>query len=320
VRILFITATRIGDAVLSTGLLAHLIERHPDAAFTVACGPAAAPLFEDVPQVERRIPMAKRPWGGHWLGLWSACVTRRWDLVVDLRGSAMAWLLATRHRLVHGGKNGNHDHRLTTLARVMELAEPPSPRLWVSDEHAAQASRLVPDDGPVLALAPTANWAGKIWPAENFIAMAERLTAPGGILPNARIAVFGAADERAIAQLVIDALPEDRCIDLVGETHLLTAAAALGRCALFVGNDSGLMHMAAAMATPTLGLFGPSHHEAYGPWGPHCAVARTATPYAELFPPDYNHRTTGSLMGSLPVDTVEDAAVALWNRCQGAAA
>jgi ADP-heptose:LPS heptosyltransferase len=202
----------------------------------------------------------------------------------------------------------------------MELAEPPSPRLWVSDEHAAQASRLVPDDGPVLALAPTANWAGKIWPAENFIAMAERLTTPGGILPNARIAVFGAADERAIAQPVIDALPEDRCIDLVGETHLLTAAAALGRCALFVGNDSGLMHMAAAMATPTLGLFGPSHHEAYGPWGPHCAVARTATPYAELFPPDYNHRTTGSLMGSLPVDTVEDAAVALWNRCQGAAA
>jgi heptosyltransferase-3 len=319
VRILFITATRIGDAVLSTGLLAHLIECHPDAVITVACGPAAMPLFEGAPQVERRIPMAKRPWGGHWLGLWSACVTRRWDLVVDLRGSATAWLLATRRRLVHGGKNGSDGHRLTTLARLMKLPDSPSPRLWVTDEHRAEAARLIPGGGPVLALAPTANWAGKIWPAENFIAVAERLTAPGGILPNARIAVFGAADERAIAQPVIDAISEDRRIDLVGETHLLTAAAALGRCTLFVGNDSGLMHMAAAMATPTLGLFGPSHDATYGPWGPHCAVVRTATPYAELFPPDYNHRTTGTLMGSLHVDAVEDAAISLWNRCQGAA-
>lgn len=318
-RILFITATRIGDAVLSTGLLAHLIERYPDAAITVACGPAAAPLFEGIPQVARRIPMAKRPWGGHWLGLWSACITRRWDLVVDLRGSATAWLLATRRRIVRGGGNGD-GHRVTTLARVMSLTEPPSPRLWLTPEHETEAARLVPDGGPVLALGPTANWAGKIWPAENFIAIAGRLTAPGSILSNARIAVFGAANERTIAQPVINAIPKNRRIDLVGETHLLTAAAALGRCALFVGNDSGLMHMAAAMATPTLGLFGPSHDENYGPWGPHCAVARTATPYAELFPPDYNHRTTGTLMVSLPVDAVEDTAVALWNRCQGAAA
>lgn len=318
-RILFITANRIGDAVLSTGLLAHLIERHPGAAITVACGPAAAPLFEGVPQVERRLVITKRSGGSHWLGLWAACVTRRWDLVVDLRGSAIAWLLASHNRLVHKGNNGS-GHRLTTLARVMELAEPPSPRMWITDRHQDAAARLVPDGGPVLALAPTANWAGKIWPAENFIAVVERMTGPDGILPNARVAVFGAADERAMAQPIIDAITADRRIDLVGETHLLAAAAALGRCALFVGNDSGLMHMAAAMGTPTLGLFGPSKAETYAPWGPHCAVAQTATPHAELFPPDYNHRTTGSLMGSLRVDAVADAAAALWGRCRGAAA
>ena len=318
-KILFITATRIGDAVLSTGLLGHLMERHPDAAITVACGPAAVPLFEGVPQVERRIVMTKRPWGGHWVSLWLASVGVRWDLVVDLRGSATAWLLSARRRLVHRGNNGG-GHRLTTLARVMDLAEPPSPRLWITAEHEADAVQLVPGGGPVLALAPTANWAGKIWPAENFIAVAERLTAPGGILPNARIAIFGATDERTIAQPIIDAIAPGRCIDLVGETRLLTAAAALGRCDLFVGNDSGLMHMAAAMGTPTLGLFGPSRTETYAPWGLHCAVAQTATPHAVLFPPDYNHLTTGSLMESLHVDAVENAAVALWGRCQGAAA
>ena len=69
-RILFITSTRIGDAVLSSGLLAHLIERYPDARITIACGPAAAPLFAAVPNLDRVIPMAKQRYGLHWLSLW----------------------------------------------------------------------------------------------------------------------------------------------------------------------------------------------------------------------------------------------------------
>src|SRR5260221_4918083 len=58
-RVLFITATRIGDAVLSTGLLSHLVERHPAARFTIAAGPAAAPLFEAVPRLEPLLLVAK---------------------------------------------------------------------------------------------------------------------------------------------------------------------------------------------------------------------------------------------------------------------
>jgi lipopolysaccharide export system permease protein len=54
-RILFITSTRIGDAVLSTGVLGHLIDRHPEARTTVVCGPAPASLFEALPNLERVI-------------------------------------------------------------------------------------------------------------------------------------------------------------------------------------------------------------------------------------------------------------------------
>ena len=90
-RILFVTASRIGDAVLSTALLAHVIERHPGARLTIACGPAAAPLFEAAPGLERVIVLVKRRWGAHWLSLWAATVGTRWDLVVDLRASALAW-------------------------------------------------------------------------------------------------------------------------------------------------------------------------------------------------------------------------------------
>lgn len=320
-RILFITATRIGDAVLSTGLLGYLVERYPHAKITLACGPAAAPLFDAAPNVDRRIVMTKQPWGGHWFDLWKACigVWWGWSMVVDLRGSVIAWFLLARRRRVYWGETAGR-HRLYALAKLFRLAQPPSPRVWTAPEHETAAARLIPEGGPVLALGPTANWPGKIWPAANFVALAERLTAPGGILPGARVAVFGAGDERHIAQPVIDAIPADRRLDLVGETDLPTAAAALGRCVLYIGNDSGLMHIAAAAGTPTLGLFGPSHDEIYAPWGAHTAVARTAIPYKELFPPGYDHRTTGTLMESLSVDAAEAAARELWERCQGEAA
>ena len=97
--------------------------------------------------------------------------------------------------------------------------------------------------------------------------------------------------------------------------------AALRRVGLFIGNDTGLMHMAAAVGTPTLGLFGPSPSAQYSPWGPHAAIASTEIPYAELCGgPDFDHRTTGTLMDSLSVDRAEAAALALLHRRHGVAA
>src|SRR5205823_4669307 len=99
-RILFVTATRIGDAVLSTGLLSHVVARFPGAMLTIAAGPVAAPLFEAVPGLERLLVVRKQRWGLHWLALYAHAVSRRWDLVVDLRGSALAWMLRAGERRV----------------------------------------------------------------------------------------------------------------------------------------------------------------------------------------------------------------------------
>ena len=99
-RILYITSTRIGDAVLGSGALAHLVERYPQARFTVACGPIAAPLFADVPRLERLITVRKRKYGLHWLLLWAKLATTPWHMVVDMRASAIAWLLPALHRRI----------------------------------------------------------------------------------------------------------------------------------------------------------------------------------------------------------------------------
>src|SRR3546814_10799262 len=70
-RILFITANRLGDAILSTGLLDELHRQRPKARFTVVCGPAAAGVFTAAPNLERIIVMRKKPWARHWWDLWS---------------------------------------------------------------------------------------------------------------------------------------------------------------------------------------------------------------------------------------------------------
>lgn len=159
-RILFITATRLGDAVLSTGLLAYLHQRWPDARFTIACGPVAAGLFSAFPGLERTIVMEKRPYDLHWLDLWKACVPFKWDITVDLRGSAVTFLLRSGRRFImRGGRRAGA--RITHLGNVLNLSPPPLPTVWVSPADRAKAQQIIPNTSPIIALGPTANWTGK---------------------------------------------------------------------------------------------------------------------------------------------------------------
>lgn len=315
-NILFVTSTRIGDAVLSTGILSHLVSRYPKARITVACGVLPAPLFSAVPGVVSVIPLTKRAFSGHWVSLWATVCGTVWDVVVDLRSSALAWLLLARKRIVlRSGPDALSTHRVAELGALLDLDPPPSPTMWASYADSAEAAALIPDGTPVLGLGATANWLPKIWPAEKFAALAQRLTEPGGILAGARVAVFGGPDERDLAQPLLDALPPGQAINLVGGHGLSVTASCLARCSLFIGNDSGLMHLAAAAGAPTVGLFGPSPPARYAPWGDHCAVASADVSYERLVgAPEFDHRKTDNLMQSLTVDTVERIAVSLWQK------
>ncbi len=268
-RILFITATRLGDAVLSTGLLDHLLHEYAEARFTVVCGPVAQGLFARMDRLDRLIVMDKRRFDLHWLALWARICGTMWDLVVDLRGSAVSLFVRARRRaIMRGGRRPGH--RLTHIAGVLGLKTAPVPVAWVSEADVLAAASRIPPGGPAIGLGPTANWDGKIWPAERFVALYHALA---GQLPGARAVVFGGpgAHERQVAQAVLDALPDP--IDLVGRLDVPEAAACLRRCAIFVGNDSGLMHLAAAAGAPTLGLFGPTPASEYAPAGRCTAVA-----------------------------------------------
>src|SRR5205085_2833866 len=187
-----------------------------------------------------------------------------------------------------------------------DLDPPPNPHLWIASQHQTAANALISSGAPVLAIGPAANWPAKQWRAERFAELAARLTAAGGPLPGSRVAVLAAPHEYEQAEPVLAAFPAGRRIDLVGRVDLLTAAAVLRRSAMFIGNDTGLMHIAAACGTPTLGLFGPSPRQ-YAPWGRCTAIVATAQRRETMFGPQFDHRTTDTLMDSLSVDMAEAA-------------
>ncbi len=269
-RVLFITSNRIGDAVISCGILSHLIETMPDCRITVVCGPVAAGVFQRMPNHEQTILFEKRRYDRHWWLLWRQVVGTRWDLVVDLRQSAIAYVLRTRRRAVKRRATGGL-RKFEQLAATIGASPAPLPVVWTASADRARAALLLPKH-PVIGFGPTANWPPKAWPPQRFAALYHALLER---LPGAVPAVFGGpgAQERAMAAPLLGLLPG--AIDLCGALTLPEAAACLQRCALFVGNDSGLMHLAAAAGTPTVGLCSTTRDRAteMAPAGLHAAWA-----------------------------------------------
>ncbi len=311
-KILFITSTRLGDAVLSTGLLGHLLGRHPEARVTVACGPVAHDLFAACPSVERVIPLRKGPFARHWRRLWQEVAATRWDIVVDLRNSIIPWVVRRDRAFIKRGKARKGEQIPAELARVLDINPPPDPVVWTTAKAEARAAALLPDGAPLLMLSPAAQWIPKTWPAGHYAELAGRLTAPAGPFPGGRIAVMASAAEEEQARAVWDRLPFGRRVDLIGNTDVIEAIACFRRTALFVGNDTGLMHLAAAAGTPTLGLFGPTDETRYAPWGDRAGAVRTPEPLEALRRgPAAALDSRESLMASLSVDTVAWAATTL---------
>ena len=217
-NILFITASRIGDAVLSTGLLEFMTQKYPDAKVTIACGPLAVSLFEGYPNLEQIISLKKQRYNKHWIGLWQEVVGTRWDIVVDLRNSAVSRLLRAGGRHIFGNHIDKSLHKAEQNAAVMGLSEVPALKLWFTAGQNKAAEALIPDGDPVLGVGPAANWLAKTWPAERFIEVIQWATSDEGIMPGARVAVFAAPGEEEAAYQVLESVSGGRGVDVIAKT------------------------------------------------------------------------------------------------------
>jgi ADP-heptose:LPS heptosyltransferase len=288
-QVLFVTSNRIGDCIISSGILREISRQVPGAEITVACGRPPAPFFRSAPGVVQVIPLDKKKAAGHWLDLWRQVVGTRWALVIDIRGSALAWLLNSDRRIVYNRRWETGLPKVEMVSRLMGSDRSLEPELFIDERARAEAAAVIdpklagrPGPGPILALAPIAHQPGKSWPAVRWGELVERLTAEARFDGWRFMLVGGPGDHDPAAPAL--AAAGNRGIDCVGRGDILCSAAAIDRAALFVGNDSGLMHVAAALGKPTLGLFGPTEWWLYGPRGPRTAIAASNPDRGEFAP------------------------------------
>lgn len=266
--LLCITLSNIGDALMTTPVLEAMHRAYPQARIDIVADQRSSRLFDRCPYRGAIIHKHKRE---GWAGLWRL-IRRlrrtRYELVVDLRTDGVAWLLRARRRLTKWRIRPPGPHAVerswAVVAPIADRAAPPPTTVWLNDDDRARAAdRLSALPGKRwLAVAPGANWPPKIWPLAYYRELIGLLAEEfDGVL------IVGGPREVELTAALARDLPLPG-VDLAGDPDLLQAAAALQRAAVFVGNDSGLGHLAAAVGTPTMTVFGRGVPERYHPWGP----------------------------------------------------
>ena len=317
-KVLFVSSNRIGDCVISSGVIREIERQIPGAAITVACGRPPAPFFRNAPGVERVITLDKKKMAGHWVDLWKQVSGTRWDMVVDIRGSALSYLIPAKRRVVYNRSWETGLRKVEMVSRLMGSAAPLDPEIWLDDKARAEAAAVIDPQlaggagpgpviaPPIIALAPIAHQPGKSWPAERWGQLVEKLKAEPRF-DGWRFMPVGGPGDRPPATPALEAAGA-RGVDFVGKGDILASAAAIDRATLFVGNDSGLMHVSAALGRPTLGLFGPTEWWLYGPWGARTATVASNETRGEFAP-----------IEDLTVDHVFEAVLRLHDAWVGAA-
>ena len=265
-KFLFITLSNIGDALLTTPVLEFLHRYDETATVDIVGDERSFMLFLHCPYRGEIYHKQKQRFLRGAPALLSELRRKRYDLVVDLRTDILAWLVRADKRLVKtaGGRQAHAVERhFAAVSSLAEDSEIPSTTLWLGQEdrdYADGVCRQLPGNR-WLCIGPGANWEKKIWPAEKYALAANELS--GGF--DALVLMGNKADNRQ-AELVAGRvrLP---CVNLCGRTTLLQAGAVMERMTLFLGNDSGLGHIAAATGVPSFTLFGPGSPERYRPWG-----------------------------------------------------
>lgn len=270
-RLLLVSLSNIGDAVLTTPVLSALHARWPEALVDIVADPRSGVLFEFCPWRGRIVYKRKEQFLRGVPGVLRELRGVRYDAIVDLRTDMLPWLLRAKQRFTRRRARPYGPHAVEQHMGVIALlhgnAPLPDTVVWTgADAEAAAAARLSSLPGRRwLCLGPGARWSGKQWPEEYFRELIEDVSSEFDA-----VVILGAAPDRETAQRIASGSTLE-CHDWTGATSLLEAVAVLRKMTFFLGNDSGLGHLAAAAATPSLTLFGPGDPLRYRPWGTRAA-------------------------------------------------
>lgn len=347
-RILVLRLERIGDLLMTLPALADIRALAPNAEIDLAVGSWNADIARAIDPVTR-VQCVDASWlsrdgtGRGPLALVAAA--RQWrntnyDLAInfepDIRGNLM--LAASGARWTAGFRSGGGGSLLdvaldfdtaahTTenarrlVAAVFDAAVPSEqpPTLVVPSEAHHNASRLLAGAGhPLIGLHVSGGRAIKQWPPERFAETARRIVDDCG----ATIVLTGAGADRPMAEIVKAALPRHKVLDIVGHVDLLTLAGIIELMDLLVTGDTGPMHVAVAVGTPVVAIFGPSDPARYAPGGPLDQVVRVDLPCSPCnrirLPPARCAGHTPDCLNAVGVNEVVAAALTALDRASRA--
>ena len=286
-RVLVRAPNWLGDAVLSLPAVRDLRRSFPAARIEVLARPWVAPLYGAVREVDavresRGVGADAGAVRGAFdaavllpnsfaaaLAVWRAGIPERWGYATDLRG-----VLLTRRPAVAAGTRGRSQvyyYRAMLAGIGLDVSAPPDATLRCPDEWAtAGAARLGEDGASWIGLNPGAFFGGaKRWLPERYAAAGETLARRTG----ARIAILGGPAERPLGEAIAAAMGAPARV-LCGETTLSELVGVLSRLRLLVTNDSGPMHVAAALGVPLVAVFGPTDWRETAPVGARHRLVR----------------------------------------------
>lgn len=345
-RILIIKPSSIGDVVNALPFLSSLRQRYPDRYIAWLVEEEAAELLLGHPMLDRVIVSGRRRWGRQLRTPFrGSAVLRevsvliaelrqgRYDLVVDLQGLLKsAFMVVGAGARFRVGLAGAREGSTSVLTHVVPL--PPGPlhaveryleaaRFLGADplsntfvfpsrpEDRIRAEALLAEAGVepnrvIVALNPQARWRTKLWEEERFARLGEALVRRHG----ARILLIGSASDLPLARRLADLMHPAPFV-ATGRTDLKLLIALLRRIDLLVTVDSGPMHLAAALGTPLVALFGPTDPRLIGPYGDGGVVLRVPLPCSPCSKRRCRIEDERLCMRSIAVEEVADAASSL---------
>ncbi len=285
-KILILKPSSLGDVIQAIPVLRLLKKRWPQSKIYWWLSADLQPLLEDDPDLSGIVPFERRHWKhpGHWLEQFRAIQrmrAHRFDWVIDLQGlarsGAFAWLangaftigLADPREGAFGfydvavPRPSPHTHAVDWYLSVLKHLD--TEVTWDFEWLPSRPSgfRFPEDSQRWIAINPGARWLNKRWPVTHFTALLRKLA---DRFPSHDFAICGAREDFSLGEQLAAAVP-NRSRNLCGKTSLSDLIAWLRRSEVVITNDTGPMHIAAALKRPIVALFGPTNPRRTGPYG-----------------------------------------------------
>ena len=261
-KILFVSLSNIGDAVMTIPTLIYLKKKHPSAKFDLICDARSVEIFQFFPSINKIYIRDKKGGISYQLRFIRKIRQTNYDLAVDLKTDFLLWFFRAKRKIHKVNNKSLHSVEKHFISICSNLKEIPDPKIYIPTKLQNNIKKMFPSNkGKTITLALGANSNHKVWPTENYVRLLKLLK-----IQFKNIILIGSKNEMDKAQL-FKKLYTKKVYDFCGKLTLLETASVIKKSDFFIGNDSGLGHIAGAVNIKSFIIFGDGEPDRYRPWG-----------------------------------------------------